>query len=34
LEEVQMELDKGHEDEVVARLREHLEANLKKKPPQ
>jgi amino acid transporter len=34
LEEVQMELDNGHEDEVVARLREHLEANLKKKPPQ
>jgi amino acid transporter len=34
LEEVQMELDKGREDEVVARLREHLEANLKKKPPQ
>jgi amino acid transporter len=34
LEEVQMELEEGHEDEVVARLREHLESNLKKKPPQ
>jgi amino acid transporter len=34
LEEVQMELDKGHEDEVVARLRERLEASWKKKPPQ
>src|SRR6202790_3231020 len=33
LEEVQMELDKGHEDEVVNRLRAHLEANRQKKAP-
>ena len=34
LQEVQMELEEGQEEEVVARLREHLEANLKKKPQQ
>ncbi|HXM95341.1 MAG TPA: APC family permease [Candidatus Dormibacteraeota bacterium] len=33
LEEVQKELDEGHEDEVVRRLREHLEANQKKRNP-
>ncbi len=33
LEEVQKELEEGHEESVIARLREHLEANLKKKPP-
>ena len=32
LEEVQKEIDEGKEDAVVARLRAHLEANLKKKP--
>ncbi|HXY01359.1 MAG TPA: APC family permease [Candidatus Limnocylindrales bacterium] len=31
LEEVQKELDEGQEDALVARLREHLESNLKKK---
>ena len=34
LQEVQMELEEGQEEEVVARLREHLEANLQKKPQQ
>jgi len=34
LEEVQKELDEGREDEVVARLRAHLEANQKKKTSQ
>src|SRR6266850_3698216 len=33
LEEVQKELDEGHEDIVVNRLRAHLEANQKKKAP-
>jgi hypothetical protein len=33
LEEVQKELDEGHEDIVVARLRAHLETNKKKKEP-
>jgi len=33
LQEVQKELDEGREDEVMARLRAHIEANLKKKPP-
>jgi hypothetical protein len=33
LEEVQKELDEGHEDLVVNRLRAHLEANQKKKAP-
>lgn len=33
LEEVKKELDEGQEDAVVARLRAHLEANQKKKPP-
>jgi amino acid transporter len=32
LEEVQKELDEGREEEVLNRLRTHLEANLKKKP--
>lgn len=32
LEELQKELEDGQEDAVVTRLREHLEANLKKKP--
>jgi amino acid transporter len=32
LEEVQKELDEGQEEAVLARLREHLESNLKKKP--
>ena len=32
LEEVQKEIEEGKEDAVVGRLREHLEANLKKKP--
>ncbi len=31
LEEVQKELDEGREDEVVTRLKAHLEANLKNK---
>ena len=31
LEEVQKELEEGHEEEVLARLRAHIEANLKKK---
>ncbi|HEY2352340.1 MAG TPA: APC family permease [Candidatus Acidoferrum sp.] len=31
LEEVQKELDEGHEDEVVKRLRAHLDANLSKR---
>jgi hypothetical protein len=31
LEEVKKELDEGQEDAVVARLRAHLESNLKKK---
>ena len=31
LEEVQKEIDEGREDEVTARLRAHIEANLKKK---
>ena len=34
LEEVQKELEEGQEDAVVTRLKAHLEANLKKKPPQ
>jgi amino acid transporter len=33
LEEVQKELDEGHEDEVVKRLRAHLDANQKKRKP-
>jgi len=33
LEEVQKEIDEGHEDEVVARLRAHVESNLKKRQP-
>jgi hypothetical protein len=33
LEEVQKEIDEGHEDIVVSRLRAHLEANQKKKAP-
>ena len=33
LEEVQMELDKGQEEQVVSRLREHLENNVQKKRP-
>jgi hypothetical protein len=33
LEEVQKELDEGHEDIVVKRLRSHLEANQTKKKP-
>jgi amino acid transporter len=33
LQEVQKEIDEGHEDEVVERLRAHLESNLKKKKP-
>jgi amino acid transporter len=33
LEEVQKELDEGHEDEVVTRLRAHLEANQSKRKP-
>jgi amino acid transporter len=33
LEEVQKEVDEGHEDIVVSRLRAHLEANQKKKAP-
>ncbi|MHB8500974.1 MAG: APC family permease [Candidatus Acidiferrales bacterium] len=33
LEEVQKEIDEGQEDSVVKRLRVHLEANQKKKPP-
>jgi len=33
LEEVQKELEEGREDEVVKRLRAHLESNLKKPPP-
>jgi amino acid transporter len=33
LEEVQKELDEGHEDEVVTRLRAHLEANQNKRKP-
>src|SRR2546421_8533950 len=33
LEEVQKEIEEGHEDSVVSRLRTHLEANQKKKAP-
>jgi amino acid transporter len=33
LEEVQKELDEGHEDNVVSRLRAHLEENQKKRKP-
>ncbi|MGB2623269.1 MAG: APC family permease [Candidatus Acidiferrum sp.] len=33
LEEVKKEIEEGHEDEVVTRLRAHLEANQTKKPP-
>jgi amino acid transporter len=33
LEEVQKELDEGHEDEVVKRLRAHLDANQSKRKP-
>jgi amino acid transporter len=33
LEEVKKEIDEGQEDEVVKRLRAHLEANQSKKPP-
>jgi len=33
LEEVQKELDEGHEDEVVKRLRAHLDANQNKRKP-
>jgi hypothetical protein len=32
LEEVQKELDDGQEEALMARLRAHVEANLKKKP--
>jgi hypothetical protein len=31
LEEVQKELDEGREEEVTARLRAHVESNLRKK---
>jgi hypothetical protein len=31
LEEVQKELEEGHEDDVVCRLRRHLEENQKKR---
>src|SRR5712691_9910996 len=33
LEEVQKEIEEGHEDEVVKRLRAHLESNLNKRKP-
>ncbi|OLB17999.1 MAG: hypothetical protein AUH16_09965 [Acidobacteria bacterium 13_2_20CM_57_7] len=33
LEEVQKEMEEGHEDAVVNRLRQHLEANQQKKSP-
>jgi hypothetical protein len=33
LEEVQKELDEGQEDQVVKRLRAHIDSNLKKKNP-
>jgi hypothetical protein len=33
LEEVMKELEDGHEEEILARLRAHLESNLKKPPP-
>ncbi|MGB2675863.1 MAG: amino acid permease [Candidatus Acidiferrum sp.] len=33
LEEVQKELEDGHEEEILTRLRAHLESNLKKPPP-
>jgi len=33
LQEVQKEIDEGHEEEVVERLRAHLESNLKKRKP-
>jgi hypothetical protein len=33
LEEVQKELDEGHEEDVVNRLRTHLEENQKKRKP-
>ncbi len=33
LEEVQKEIDEGHEDEVVNRLRSHLESNQNKRKP-
>jgi len=33
LEEVQKELDDGREDEVVRRLRAHLDSNLTKRKP-
>jgi hypothetical protein len=32
LEEVQKEIDEGQEDAVLARLRAHVESNLKKSP--
>jgi len=32
LEEVQKEIDEGQEEEVLNRLRAHVQANLKKKP--
>jgi hypothetical protein len=33
LEEVQKEIEEGHEDEVVTRLRNHLESNQSKRKP-
>jgi hypothetical protein len=33
LEEVQKELEEGRDEEVITRLRNHLEANQQKKPP-
>ena len=33
LEEVQKEIDEGHEDQVVNRLRTHLESNQSKRKP-
>jgi len=33
LEEVQKELEDGHEENILTRLRAHLESNLKKSPP-
>jgi hypothetical protein len=33
LEEVQKEIEEGHEDQVVNRLRTHLEANQSKRKP-
>ena len=33
LQEVQKEMEEGHEEEVLKRLRDHLESNLKKRKP-